>query len=103
MLKAIKDKWVAALRADKRPNLSGAMMEAECPCALAILILEVGENPTPNKSSYNRVKELGLNFMVESPVGLSQCWAFEAVYRLSDTGVPPKKIADWVEKNVPAE
>ena len=119
MLKSVRDAWVDGLRKTDEPDLvKCTMSDPTSPCALARALIAAKIDVThPGRYDLFMLKDspvyLGRDeFAITTggkdrwggtytPIVESGLRAYEAIYRMSDSGVSPKDIADWIEKHVP--
>lgn len=121
MKQAYRDRWVAALRERQEPLYAMGMRPCG-PCALAMAYVANGKTiediNVEGEGDYNYsytpfYREgdwylgpdrhdvfVGITWGVGDGIERDRL-AVEAVYRMSDSGIPPAKIADWIEANIP--
>lgn len=93
MKKELRDAWVKDLRENAPASMKGPQfgMNSENPCALARAIIIGGEVPEDHRTMTAFQDSESKFYLGISP---SQIWA------RSDTGVPPKCLATFIEEAV---
>lgn len=116
MKKAIKDKWIAALRSGEYKQGKGALQKEGAFCCLGVLgdcmpeLVHWKQTAALNKLLVASNVEVGhydhsgatIPNVVREKIGLSNGDQAHLMYQ-NDSGASFQEIADWIEKNIPGE